>query len=147
MFCTHESEKAGSVGMFGDGLAHWHGVSRALKTPWYHVSVKRWQDDRFVSIEEFVNDETRLYELLSQQDETLKVSEVQVVTPWWVNGGESWKMERLQSLSMGCNSHDVPICILEVEGGAVYHDSHDPDFDAAALRKVRVIYQSPLASR
>lgn len=25
--------------MFGDGLLHWHGVSRALATHWYHVAV------------------------------------------------------------------------------------------------------------
>ncbi|MFY1664105.1 hypothetical protein [Pseudomonas sp. Pseu.R1] len=142
MFCTHESEMAGFVGMFGDGLAHWHGVSRALKTHWYHVSVKRWQDDRFVAVEEFVNDETRLYELLSGQNDTFKVSEVQVVTPAWVNGGESWRMERLQSLKMGFDSNDVPTCVFEVDSGAVYHDSHRPDFDVESLKVVKNVYRA-----
>lgn len=142
MFCTQENQMAGFPGMFGDGLAHWHGVSRALKTHWYHVSVKRWEGERFVSVQEFVNDAVRLHQLLSLQDESFKVTEVQVVTPGWVNGGNSWRMERLQSLIMGFDTNEVPKCVFEVEGGATYHDSHDPDFDPGSLTVVRNLYRA-----
>jgi len=81
MFRTYQSDIAGIPGMFGDGLSHWHGVSRALHSHWYHVTVERREDGRFVACVEMLNDEPRLVELLMSQDESLVVQEVQVVTP------------------------------------------------------------------
>ena len=105
-------DQAGPVGMFGDDLAHFHAMSRSLATHWYHVSVKRRHEDRFVAYEEMMNDEPRLVELLIAQDESLVVQEVQVVTPAWMNKRSSWKMEKLISLSMGFNQVGVPILML-----------------------------------
>ena len=93
-------DQAGPVGMFGDGLAHFHAVSRSLATHWYHVSLKRRHDERFMAYEEMVSDEPRLVELLISQDESMVIKEVQVVTPAWMNKGSSWKMEKLTSLSI-----------------------------------------------
>lgn len=64
-------DQAGPVGMFGDGLAHFHAVSRSLATHWYHVSLKRRHDERFMAYEEMVSDEPRLVELLTKSGSTL----------------------------------------------------------------------------
>lgn len=61
-------DQADPVGMFGDGLAHFHAVSRSLATHWYHVSLKRRHEDRFVAYEEMLNDEPRLVELLEHNE-------------------------------------------------------------------------------
>lgn len=134
-------DQAGPIGMFGDGLAHFHAMSRSLATHWYHVSVKRRHEDRFVAYEEMMNDEPRLVELLVAQDESLVVQEVQVVTPAWMNKGSSWKMEKLTSLSMGFNQVEVPICVLEVESGEVYVNTHQRDLDVDALTGVKEFYR------
>lgn len=60
MFRSHLADMAGIPGMFGDGLMHWHGVSRALATHWYHVSVQRFEDGQFRDQTEMPNDEARL---------------------------------------------------------------------------------------
>lgn len=134
-------DQAGAVGMFGDGLAHFHAVSRSLATHWYHVSLKRRHEDRFVAYEEMVNDEPRLVELLIAQGESLVIQEVQVVTPAWMNKGSGWKMEKLKSLSMGFNQVAVPICVLEVESGDVYVDTHQRDLDVDSLIGVKELYR------
>ncbi len=129
--------------MFGDGLTHWHGVSRALATHWYHVSVKRWVEGRFVTQAELLNDEPRLHEMLEAQCDQFIVEDVQVVTPARLNGSKYWRMERLTSLAIGVDKNDCPVCLLEVESGDVYSDSFDADFDRANLSKVRELYRAP----
>lgn len=134
-------DQAGPVGMFGDGLAHFHAMSRSLVTHWYHVSLKRRHEGRFVAYEEMLNDEPRLVELLISQDENVVIQEVQVVTPAWMNKGSCWKMEMLTSLSMGFNQAEVPICVMQVESGDVYVNTHQRDLDVAALVGVRELYR------
>ncbi|WP_070094283.1 hypothetical protein [Pseudomonas monteilii] len=142
MFRSHQADMAGIPGMFGDGLMHWHGVSRALATHWYHVSVQRLHEGQFRNYEEMLNDESRLVELLVAQDETLVVQEVQAVTPGWMNKSDGWKMEKLVSLSMGFSVDEVPVSILEVEGGEVYIDTHEPDFKVDSLTGLKELYRS-----
>ena len=141
MFRISTQDQAGPVGMFGDGLAHFHAVTRSLATHWYHVTVKRRHEDRFVASEDMLNDEPRLMELLLAQDESLVVQDVQVVTPGWMNKGTGWKMEKLNSLSMGYDRAEVPICVIEVESGAVYVDTHEPDLYVESLTGVKELYR------
>ncbi|WPK02114.1 hypothetical protein R6U79_07610 [Pseudomonas putida] len=145
MFRSHQADMAGIPGMFGDGLMHWHGVSRALATHWYHVSVQRLHEGQFRNYEEMLNDEMRLVELLVAQDENLVVQEVQAVTPSWMNKEGGWKMEKLTSLSMGHNQAGVAVCVLEVEGGAVYVDTHEPGLGADSLSGVKELYRRGMA--
>lgn len=139
-------DQAGPVGMFGDGLAHFHAVSRSLATHWYHVSLKRRHDERFMAYEVMVSDEPRLVELLISQDESMVIQEVQVVTPAWMNKGSSWKMEKLTSLSMGFNQVEVPICVLQVESGDVYVNTHQRDLDIDSLVGLKELYRRSVAT-
>lgn len=139
-------DQAGPVGMFGDGLAHFHAVSRSLATHWYHVSLKRRHDERFMAYEVMVSDEPRLVELLISQDESMVIKEVQVVTPAWMNKGSSWKMEKLTSLSMGFNQVEVPICVLQVESGDVYVNTHQRDLDIDSLVGLKELYRRSVAT-
>ncbi len=134
-------DQTGPMGMFGDGLAHFHAVSRSLATHWYHVSLKRRYEERLVAYEEMVSDEPRLVELLIAQDESLVVQDVQVVTPGWMNKSSGWRMEKLVALSMGLNQVEVPICVLEVESGEVYVNTHQRDLDVDTLTEVKEFYR------
>lgn len=89
-----------------------------------------------------LNDEARLVELLLAQDESLVVREVQAVTPAWMNQGDGWKMQKLRSLSMGFSVDEVPVSILEVEGGDVYIDTHEPGLKVEALTGLKELYRS-----
>jgi len=39
MFRTIDSDLIGVPGMFGEGVSNWRGVSRLLRTPWYHLTL------------------------------------------------------------------------------------------------------------
>ncbi|MNP00485.1 hypothetical protein D3C76_922770 [compost metagenome] len=73
------------------------------------------------------------------------MQEVQAVTPSWMNKEGGWKMEKLTSLSMGHNQAGVAVCILEVEGGAVYVDTHEPGLGADSLSDVKELYRRGMA--
>ncbi|MFR0675493.1 hypothetical protein ACLUUI_16210 [Enterobacterales bacterium AW_CKDN230030176-1A_HGKHYDSX7] len=90
------------------------------------------------------NDEAQLVELLLAQDQNLVVQEVQVMTPAWMNKGTGWKLENLTSLSMGFSPAEVPICVLEVESGDVYVDTHEADLDVASLKGLKELYRRSL---
>lgn len=140
MFRTQNLEMAGLPGMFGEGLSHWHGVSRILAMHWYHVCIQQRHEGRFISQVEMLNDEVKLAELISAQCEDLVITELQAVTPSWMNRTPSWQMEKLVSVSVGYDKNEIPVCLLEVENGSLYADVHDPLFDAKALINIQKIY-------
>lgn len=140
MFRTKIKDIQGVPGMFGDGLAHWHGISRALNIHWYHVCVKERLEGRFISMIEMLNDETRLHEIISSQNEDFVVTEMQALTPPWMNGSKRWLMEVLNGVSIGYDRNGAVICLLEVERGEIYTDSHIRSFDPKSLTNVRKIY-------
>jgi hypothetical protein len=111
-----------------------------LNTHWYHVALKIRHEDHFVDTVEFLNDETRLHHLITSQNEDLVITDVQVQMPPWMNGGQSWRMEKLNGVSIGYDPYSVVICLLEVESGVVYSDTHDDSFDARTLTNVKKIY-------
>ncbi|WP_191994399.1 hypothetical protein [Pseudomonas umsongensis] len=140
MFRTKIEDIEGVPGMFGEGLAHWHGISRALNIHWYHVCVKERLDGRFVSMIEFLNDETRLLEVLESQSEDYVITEIQGFIPPWMTGSKSWRLEILNGVSIGYDRNGAVVCLLEVEGGKIYADTHDRSFDPELLTNVRKIY-------
>ncbi|MNF09074.1 hypothetical protein D3C80_2096450 [compost metagenome] len=50
-------------------------------------------------------------------------------------------MEKLLSLSMGFSQEGVPVSILEVEGGEVYIDSHEPGLTVESLTGLKELYR------
>jgi hypothetical protein len=142
MFRTSESDMAGVPGMFGEGLTHWHTVSRVLRMHWYYVTVQHVLEDRQVEYELMINDERQLEAVLNSQDSTMVVIGAQVVIPAYMNGGGIPSMEPLTRVSVGEDELECVVCIIEVESGAVYHDSHRPDFDRALVTNLKEIYHS-----
>ncbi|MCK1791760.1 hypothetical protein [Pseudomonas violetae] len=142
MFRTYESDMAGVPGMFGKGLAHWHTVSRVLRMHWYYVTVQHELEGRQVEYELMINDEHQLEAVLNSKDPTMVVIGAQVVIPAYMNGGGIPSMEPLTRVSVGEDELECVVCIIEVEGGAVYHDSHRKDFNRALVSNLREIFHS-----
>jgi hypothetical protein len=140
MFRTKIEDIEGVPGMFGEGLAHWHGISRALNIHWYHVCVKGRYDGRFVNMIEMLNDETRLLEVLESQNEDYVITEIQALIPPWMTGSKSWRLETLNTVSIGYDRNGVVVCLLEAEGGKIYADTHDRSFDLGSVTNARKIY-------
>ena len=147
MFRTDDNDMAGLPGMFGEGLAHWHAVTRMLRKHWFHLSVVMVGQGKGHEFELMVNDELKLQQVLQAQGDEVYVKDIQVVTPANMNGTGAWQMEKVKSLAIGDDQDGDSVCVLTVDGGSVYHDSYRTNLDVASLTKMRVLYDALSAKR
>ena len=147
MFRTDDNDLAGLPGMFGEGLAHWHAVTRMLRKHWFHLSVVMVGEGKGHEFELMVNDELKLQQVLQAQSDEVFVKQIQVVTPSNMNGSDAWRMEKVKSLSIGDDKDGDAVCVVTVEGGSVYHDSYRSSLDVATLTNIRALYDSQNATR
>ena len=68
------------------------------------------------------------------------VKSVRAITPPRINGGSDWRMDRLASVSVGEDADDIPVCLMQLENGSVYHDSFQKNFDPSSLSNLRQMY-------
>jgi hypothetical protein len=140
MFGTDLIDRAGIVGMFGEGHAHWVKISRLIRTHWYHVDVKIRNEGRMTPLVLMAGDEAAFVDILRKRGPDFELTQVQAVIPKWMNKTNTWSMEELTGLSLGQDKHGIPVCLLEVASGEVYADVHDPLFRIDSLVEVKKIY-------
>ncbi|WP_282349015.1 hypothetical protein [Pseudomonas sp. PS01301] len=140
MFRTQDADLIGIPGMFGEGISQWHSVSRLLKTHWYHLTVRAEENGRSTELAFMVEGEQKLQRMLVAQDEQAFITDIQVVTPSYMNSKGIWSMEPLAKVTIGVDKDGFEACLLEVEDGAVYHNSHRPGFRPDLLTNLRPIY-------
>ncbi|WP_409498283.1 hypothetical protein [Pseudomonas fragi] len=142
MFRTHDADMLGMPGMFGEGQYQWHQVSKVLRNHWYHVTVQAQHKGRTTEVVLMIDSEPRLQQVLIAQDEETIITDVQVVTPAYMNGTAGWRMEALTKVTLGEDQNECVVCLLDVENGSKYHSSHQPDFNTDALSNLRPIYHA-----
>ena len=140
MFRTLDNDLIGVPGMFGEGVSHWRGVSRLLRTPWYHLTLSVENEGRFSECVMMIDDTHQLQKMLVSQGADLAITEIMAVTPSWMNKSGGWQMERLTRVTVGEDSMGSEVCLLEMGEGAVYHTSHQPDFKVETLTNLRPIF-------
>ena len=142
MFRTHDADMLGMPGMFGEGQYQWHQVSKVLRNHWYHVTVQAQHQGRTTEVVLMIDSEPRLQQVLIAQDEETIITDVQVVTPAYMNGSAGWRMEALTKVTLGEDQNECVVCLLDVENGSKYHSSHQPGFNTDALSNLRPIYHA-----
>jgi hypothetical protein len=111
-----------------------------LRKHWFHLTVKMILKGRAQEFELMVNDEPKLQQVLQSQDDEVFVKEIQIVTPANMNGGDAWRMEKVDSLALGQDSDGDAVCVVTVEGGSSYHDSYRSSLDVTTLTNMRTLY-------
>jgi len=144
MFRSHDADMVGMPGMFGEGQYQWHQVSKVLRTHWYHVTIQVKHEGRFTEAVLMVDSEHRLQQILIAQDAETIITDVQVVTPAYMNGSGGWRMEALRKVTLGEDENECLVCFLEIETGSKYHTSHQPGFRSDALNNLRPIFLSSM---
>ena len=144
MFRTLDNDLIGVPGMFGEGVSHWRGVSRLLRTPWYHLTLSVENESRFSECVMMIDDTHQLQKMLVSQGADLAITEIMAVTPSWMNKSRGWQMERLTRVTVGEDRSGSEVCSLEVAQGAVYHTSHQRDFQIEALANLRPVFLSTM---
>lgn len=144
MFRTVDNDLIGVPGLFGEGVSHWRGVSRLLRTPWYHLTLSVENEGRFSECAVMIDDTRQLQEILVSQGSDLGITEIMAVTPSWMNKTGGWQMQRLIRLTIGEDKIGSEVCLLEMNEGEVYHTSHQPDFQIEALTNLRPVFLSSM---
>lgn len=144
MFRTIDSDLIGVPGMFGQGVSQWRGVSRLLRTPWYHLTLSVENEGRLSECAVMIDDTRQLQEMLVSQGADLAITEIMAVTPSWMNKTAGWQMEPLMRVVVGEDRTGSEVCLLEVAKGAVYHTSHQQDFKIEALANLRPVFLSSM---
>ncbi|PIB47421.1 hypothetical protein AOA59_00985 [Pseudomonas sp. 2822-15] len=140
MFITEDSDSIGVPGFFGEGSMHWKGVSRVLRSHWYHLTVRITEQGSSTEFTRMIEGEHRLQQMLVQQNAGEVIVDVQVVTPQWMNNCDGWGMDRVVKVTVGYDDDDFEVCLIEVANGLIYHSSHCPDFQIEALKNRRPIF-------
>lgn len=140
MFRTNITNMIGLPGMLGEGQCQWHEVTRVLRTHWYHVVAQSTVDGRTSEVVFMVDTEKRLQVLLVSQTKDTVITDVQVSTPAYMNGRETWRMEPLKRVALGKDKSGCVVSVVEVESGDVYHSSHQPDFKIDSLTDLYPVF-------
>ncbi|MEE4104528.1 hypothetical protein V2I78_10595 [Pseudomonas viridiflava] len=140
MFRTEDSDAIGVPGLFGEGLMHWQGVSRVLRSHWYHLTVRITEQGRSTEFTRMIEGERRLQQMLVQQSQGEVIVDVQVVSPPWMNNCDGWGMDRVVKVTIGDDNNDFEVSVIEVVSGSVYHTSHRAGFQIESLKNRRPVF-------
>lgn len=139
MFRTEDDDFVG-IPAFGEGLSYWKSVSRLLRTHWYHVTILVTEDGRSSEFTLMIDNERGLQNRLVMQNAAFAITDVQVMTPPWMNSTTKWAMERVAKISVGEDDDGFEVCMIDVDSGAVYHNSHRPGFCVNSLTNLWPVF-------
>jgi hypothetical protein len=131
MFRTYRHAEIPITTRLEPGLQLWRSVEQILHLPWFYVTLARRQGDVTVRDMLMIADVNTLesLHLARSPDKTLEA--ILLVSPAYMNGGESWLMEPLLEISFveaigDCLSHYR----YKVAGDKTYTDDCDPELGA-----------------
>ncbi|NNA84693.1 hypothetical protein HBN85_07895 [Pseudomonas fragi] len=139
MFRSHETFAEGAPNIFGDGYSNWRIFERHLAHPWYHVVLEECLDGKVWPRTMMISDIDMLDQILSQQTSEFVITEIQVVTPGWMNKTGQWMMEKLLGLLVGYDSGGARVCLHNIGNEKAYSDALGRHIDAHSLKRLRVI--------
>ena len=140
MFRSHEAFAEGTPNIFGDGYSNWRIFERHLAHPWYHVVLEEYLDGKVWPRTMMISDIDMLDEILSQQTSEFVITEIQVVTPGWMNKTGQWMMEKLLGLLVGYDSGGARVCLHNIGNEKAYSDAPGCHIDVHSLKRLRVIF-------
>ncbi|NRH29979.1 hypothetical protein [Pseudomonas sp. MS19] len=131
MFRTYRHAEIPVATRLEPGLQLWRYVEQVLHLPWFYVTLARRQDDVTVRDMLMIADVSTLESLNLDRalDKTLET--ILLVSPAYMNGGDSWLMEPLLEITFveaigDCLSHYR----YKVAGDKTYTNDCDPGLGA-----------------
>ncbi|WP_193452584.1 hypothetical protein [Pseudomonas nitroreducens] len=140
MFRTHKQAEISSDELYGGDAQLWSVVEQSLHGPWFYVSVLEGHPGQTLCTMLMVQEVPVLEALLAQQSETMKIENVQLVTPSYLNNTNSWRMEVLSEL-VQLRSADSLCYQFLVESGHRYVDGDVAMQPSNQWTSRRVIFQ------
>ena len=98
MFETHDNAEIEiETGFAEPGVRQWRYIKKPLHTHWFHVTYESCKaDDELIVHIVFLSDPAQLEEFSKLGK--VKILQVELVSPKYMNGSNSWKMETLKEI-------------------------------------------------
>lgn len=137
MYVTRHEAYVDLSGLGADGL-HWSYVEHSLHEPWFYIALIRRSDGEAYRTMLQTMDPFVLATAICNSSRDFSVTDVMLVTPPYINGTESWLMEKLLEFSQCHNEKHGSLDLYLVPGKCYY----TPKFaaDLKNLKLERCIY-------
>lgn len=118
MFKTPAVAEIPLPGIFGDSFRHWR-VSMHSNLPWLHATLVTSDGDELGDRSEYVmvDDPITLDSVMRGLGDDQKITDVQVVSPPWMNKGRVWRMDPIRSVSIAKHTEGYDVHIYQLEAG------------------------------
>lgn len=142
MFMTYRSSEIEIGKFFGEAdTQYWCLTEMSLYCCWFLVAAVQKQRKESFRRTFLITSTQELEWMLSSVSSKFWISDVQIVTPSYMNGGERWKMEPLLQARLCVDDQDdYQMLVYEVEGGEIYEDASG--YDPAKFRTKQVIFSA-----
>jgi hypothetical protein len=147
MFITHKPAEIFLGAYLGDdSTQYWQYVEQTTHCPWFYVKVGRQQGSETLTSMVLIPSISALEQLLNEQGADIRLSDVQLVSPGYLNGSDGWKMERLLELRETVDDIRAgAVYVYSLEGGHIY--TEDLGSCSSDLQSPRIIFSATPASR
>lgn len=142
MFMTYRSSEIEIGKLLGEPNTQYWGLTElSLCCCWFlAVAVHKLGKDSY-SRTFLVTSVRELENMVKAVNPKFWLEEVQIASPKYLNGGESWKLEQLNQILLCVDEQDkYQMFIYEVEGGKIYEDSSG--YEPAKFRTKEVIFSA-----
>ncbi|WEK28483.1 MAG: hypothetical protein P0Y58_16375 [Candidatus Pseudomonas phytovorans] len=147
MFITHKQAELALGELLGDGSTQcWQYVEQTTHCPWFYVKVAFQQDNEAFTSMLMLPSISSLEQVISEQTAGLRLLDVQLVSPGYLNGSDGWMMEKLLELRETVDDiREEAVYVYSLEGGKIYTEGLGSA--EADTKSVRIIFSHSPASR
>ncbi|ALE00537.1 hypothetical protein PSYRMG_13380 [Pseudomonas syringae UMAF0158] len=143
MYVTRQ-EAYVDLSAFGTEGLHWRYVEHTMQAPWFYITLTRHSAGYPFKTMLQTMDPAVLATVICSSPNDLSVTDVMIVTPPYVNGTNSWLMEKLLEFSQCHNEENGSMDLYIVTGKCYYIP--EPASDTDGLKLERCIYYNALSS-
>lgn len=145
MFKTHMSSHRDLQDVFGPGHHHWRLMQREIATPWLHATMLVTEDDVEYASTVMPSDLHTLLEVANTKDSGARVSELQLMSPAWMNGAERWLLEPIIQIDIAESLENEVVHIYRMDEGKIYYDPSRTPTEVRELTNQRTVYHANLS--
>lgn len=130
----------------GENEDVWNFVTLAVSTPWFFATYEDEIEGTILRFDVMLSNYQQVADLLRQQNKTLRVTDLLIATPGFVNNSENWRLDPLKEVMIGVDPKTkFKFTVFRLANGTCYSD-YQANTDQKDLNELEtvVIFQRPI---
>ncbi len=145
MFKTHMTSYRDLQAVFGSGHHHWRLVQREIATPWLHATNIVVEGNVEYAQTVMPSDLQTFLSIANTKAPGARVSELQLMSPAWMNGAERWLLEPIIQIDIAESLENEVVHIYRMDEGKIYYDPSRTPTEVRELTNQRTVYHANLS--